>query len=91
LVLVSKFVVVVGSPTLPVTAGGTVLDGSRTDPAGATVAVVHFADDDAAFTASLIVGGTLFGSEWAAREHARHKACGDERTWDDADALEKIV
>jgi hypothetical protein len=88
---VSKFVVVVGEPTLLVTAGGTVLDGSRTDPAGKTVTVVHFTDDAQAVTASLVVGGTLFGSEWAAREHARHKASGDERAWDDADAFEKIV
>jgi hypothetical protein len=88
---VGKFVVIVGDPSPAITAGGTLLDGTRTDPADVAVAVLQFADDEAAYRASLLVGGTLFGSEWAAREHARFKASGDERTWDDADALEKIV
>jgi hypothetical protein len=77
---VGKFVVIVGDPSPAITAGGTVLDGWRTDPAGAAVAVLQFADDEAAYRASLLVGGTLFGGEWAAREHARHKAT-DERRW----------
>jgi hypothetical protein len=80
---VSKFVVVVGTPTPPATfvedRGGTILEGTTLAPDGSHVYVIHFADDEVAYDVSLLVGGTLFGSEWAAREHARHKASGDER------------
>jgi hypothetical protein len=58
--------------------GATVLDDSRTNPAGETVAVLHFADGSEVAASRT---GTVFGSQWAAREHARHKASGDERTW----------
>jgi hypothetical protein len=84
----SKFVVVV-LPTvdevdaLAAAHGGTVLPYNvpSVDPAGDTVAVIHFADEYAIAGSKF---GTAFGSEWAAREHARHKAT-DERRWDPDD------
>jgi hypothetical protein len=77
----SRFVVVVAADAeavaaLATAAGASVVDDSRTDVAGDTVAVLLFPDglEQAASRT-----GTVFGSQWAALEHARHKASVDDR------------
>jgi hypothetical protein len=80
----TRFCVVVATDTdavaaLAADAGATVVDDTRTNPAGETVAVLLFADGSEVAASRT---GTCFGSHWAALEHARFKASHDERTYE---------
>jgi hypothetical protein len=75
----SRFVVVVNEASIvsdhAAEYGGDVLEDAI--PSGDQVAaVVKFDDDEDAGGFSRRVNGTVFRSEWTAREHARHKATG---------------
>lgn len=76
----SRFVVVVNSSERISEAageyGGEILEGTYSAGGGQVARVVKFDDEGAGGSFSRALNGTVFGVEWAAREHARHKSTG---------------